>query len=182
MLQELELHFTVGQALVMSAQGMSCPIRRDKWRQSESDHWSDDSVLEMSHEMSYLVDCVLDKYICHVNPHIKQVSTVLTSLCVDPHIKQVSAVLTSLCVDPHIKQVSTLLTNLCDGQEVMLTAHSGISLQAACVWLLTIVKKSAKFSAVTKRSPDIQSAFMRLLSENDGKSLCDVTSCLCLIW
>ncbi|XP_067931568.1 proteasome adapter and scaffold protein ECM29-like [Watersipora subatra] len=108
--KELELHFTLGQALVTSAQGLDCSERRDVWTESEEAYWANHRVDSKYNEILYLQTSILSKYITHVNPHIKQ---------------------------------------------------------AACVWLLTMVKKCSKFDEVTSRSSEIQSAFMRLLSDNN---------------
>lgn len=39
--------------------------------------------------------------------------------------------------------------------------------QASCIWLLSLVKHCGHHAALQKRLPDIQAAFMQLLSEND---------------
>lgn len=39
--------------------------------------------------------------------------------------------------------------------------------QASCIWLLSLVKHCGHHDALQKRLPDIQAAFMQLLSEND---------------
>ena len=57
----------------MSAQGTDCSERRDRWRQSEADYWSNHTVNNEQNDVLYLIGSILDKYISHVNPHIKQV-------------------------------------------------------------------------------------------------------------
>ena len=65
----------------MCAQGLDCADRRDVWRISEQDYCSQrkqdmtsSADNQQLNEMSYLVSSILDKYITHINPHIKQVS------------------------------------------------------------------------------------------------------------
>lgn len=41
--------------------------------------------------------------------------------------------------------------------------------QAACIWLLAVVKKCGKHQAVQEKLKDVQAAFMSLLSEKDGE-------------
>lgn len=59
----------------MSAQGLDGSVRRDVWRQSESDHWAGHVIDEKAgtNDVEYLMERILNKYIVHVNPHIKQV-------------------------------------------------------------------------------------------------------------
>ena len=42
-------------------------------------------------------------------------------------------------------------------------------LQAACIWLLTLVKKCGQHTVIQERLSRLQSAFMGMLSENDGE-------------
>jgi hypothetical protein len=41
--------------------------------------------------------------------------------------------------------------------------------QAACIWMLALVKKCCSHDALQGRLSDLQGAFMKLLSESDGK-------------
>lgn len=43
--------------------------------------------------------------------------------------------------------------------------------QAACIWLLTLVKECSRHAAVQSRLLEIQRGFMQLLSESDGMHL-----------
>lgn len=67
----------------MCAQGLDCADRRDVWKISEQDYWKQHkeemTSSEGRNEMSYLVNSILDKYITHINPHIKQVSVSLST-------------------------------------------------------------------------------------------------------
>lgn len=46
--------------------------------------------------------------------------------------------------------------------------------QAACIWLLTLVKKCGQHSIIQSKLSQLQSAFMSMLSENDGEKLASI--------
>ncbi|XP_064625293.1 proteasome adapter and scaffold protein ECM29-like isoform X2 [Lineus longissimus] len=108
---QLELHFTVGEALVYCALGPFSAMARDLWTEEEKDFQP--LVKDPKEELEWLVDLLLKKYIVHVNPHIRQ---------------------------------------------------------AACIWLVALVKRCGTRPPVQARLQEIQPAFMSMLSESNEMS------------
>ena len=64
-------------------------------------------------------------------------------------------------------EVGTLLKLLLEKYVVSPNPHIK---QAACIWLVALVRKCGDSGLVQKRLKDTQSAFMDLLSQNDGET------------
>ncbi|ESP05333.1 hypothetical protein LOTGIDRAFT_103320 [Lottia gigantea] len=106
--KQVDLHFTIGEALVCVAEGKKSVLARDLWREEPEEYTKKHA--EIKDEMKYYLDQILTVYIPHSNQHLRQ---------------------------------------------------------AACIWLLILLRKSGHHPVIQKKIIDIQKAFMRLLSEND---------------
>ncbi|KAL4235658.1 hypothetical protein ACF0H5_004053 [Mactra antiquata] len=106
--KQIDLHFTIGEALVYASQGPTSPAARDLWTQTEEEFKA--SVNNSGDEVDWYLTTVLKQYVTNSNPHVRQASS---------------------------------------------------------IWLLAVVKKCGSHTALQSRLPDLQSAFMQLLSEND---------------
>ncbi|XP_071952576.1 proteasome adapter and scaffold protein ECM29-like [Antedon mediterranea] len=106
--KQIELQFTVGEAISQAALAVHCPARRDVWRQEELT--LDLTVEEAAKdEVEWTLVKILKEYVTCENPHKKQ---------------------------------------------------------AACIWLLSMVKRCGAHPALKCRFKELQQAFMDLLSEN----------------
>ncbi|CAG5117500.1 unnamed protein product, partial [Candidula unifasciata] len=68
--KQVELHFTIGQALVDMAMGPTSPRARCAWTTSKEDHQK--NVKDMKDEVDWFLKELLSKYIRHSNPHLRQ--------------------------------------------------------------------------------------------------------------
>lgn len=68
--KQVELQFTIGQALVDMAMGPSSPRARCIWTTSKEDHQK--SVSDDNDEVPWFLTQILSKYICHDNPYLRQ--------------------------------------------------------------------------------------------------------------
>ncbi|CAI9736898.1 adapter and scaffold ECM29-like [Octopus vulgaris] len=114
--KQIDLHLTIGEALVCAAQGIKCPSRKNTWLATSSDFQA--SVADKGDDVEWYLLKILNEYIVKNNPFIRQ---------------------------------------------------------AACMWLLSLVKHCGSHPALQKRLPNIQAAFMAMLSENDEITQ-DITS------
>ncbi|XP_074640240.1 proteasome adapter and scaffold protein ECM29-like [Tubulanus polymorphus] len=105
---QMELHFTVGEALVNAALGVTAPAARDIWKVDEKEFKS--AIPNPLIELEWLSNQLLTKYMSSPNPHIRQ---------------------------------------------------------AACIWLLTLVKRCGSCPGVRSKLVNIQAAFMNLLTESN---------------
>ncbi|XP_023933323.1 proteasome-associated protein ECM29 homolog [Lingula anatina] len=106
--KQIELHLTVGEALVCAALGSHSPVARDPWTVQE------DNFKPLTDagkdEVEWLLSELHTKYVRSDNPHIRQ---------------------------------------------------------AACVWLLSLVKSCSGHKVIQENMKTIQGAFMSLLAENN---------------
>ncbi|CAL1546641.1 unnamed protein product [Lymnaea stagnalis] len=68
--KQVELQFTIGQALVDMAMGPSSPRARCIWTTTKEDHQK--SVSNDNDEVPWFLTQLLSKYICHANPYLRQ--------------------------------------------------------------------------------------------------------------
>ncbi|GFS17153.1 proteasome-associated protein ECM29-like protein, partial [Elysia marginata] len=68
--KQVELQFTIGQALVDMAMGPSSPRARYIWTTSKVEHQK--KVTSMKDDVAWFLQELLSKYICHANPHLRQ--------------------------------------------------------------------------------------------------------------
>ncbi|BFY99626.1 hypothetical protein BsWGS_02666 [Bradybaena similaris] len=68
--KQVELHFTIGQALVDMAMGPTSPRARCAWTTSKEDH--EKNVKGIKDEVAWFLQELLSKYIRHSNPHLRQ--------------------------------------------------------------------------------------------------------------
>ncbi|NWI89256.1 ECM29 protein, partial [Pitta sordida] len=110
--KQIELQFTVGEAITSAAIGTSSAAARDAWTVTEEEYIPP-SDLKVNDVVPWVLDLILNKHIISPNPHIRQ---------------------------------------------------------AACIWLLSLVKKLSTHKAIKSHLKDIQSAFVSILSDSDELS------------
>ncbi|GAB1605474.1 proteasome adapter and scaffold protein ECM29-like [Argonauta hians] len=109
--KQIDLHMTIGEALVYAAEGVNSKSRKSTWKHESNKEAPDDDV------EWYLLK-ILQEYIVKDNPFVRQ---------------------------------------------------------GACMWLLALVKQCGSHPALQKRLPEIQAAFMAMLSDSDEITQ-DITS------
>ncbi|XP_029470526.1 proteasome adapter and scaffold protein ECM29 isoform X2 [Rhinatrema bivittatum] len=107
--KQIELQFTVGEAITSAAIGTSSAAARDIWMVAEEEY-SPPADIKVNDVVPWVLDVILNKQIVSPNPHIRQ---------------------------------------------------------AACIWLLSLVKKLSTHKEIKSHLKEIQSAFVSILSEND---------------
>ena len=70
--KQVELHFTVGEALVYAALGPSSDAARDVWTVTKEEFLQKQAPAD--DEVGHLVSLLLEKYAISPNPHVRQVS------------------------------------------------------------------------------------------------------------
>ncbi|XP_068278547.1 proteasome adapter and scaffold protein ECM29 isoform X3 [Nyctibius grandis] len=110
--KQIELQFTVGEAITSAAVGTSSVAARDAWTVTEEEYIPP-SDLKVNDVVPWVLDLILNKHIISPNPHVRQ---------------------------------------------------------AACIWLLSMVKKLSTHKAIKSHLKDIQSAFVSILSDSDELS------------
>ncbi|POI34563.1 hypothetical protein CIB84_001685 [Bambusicola thoracicus] len=110
--KQIELQFTVGEAITSAAVGTSSVAARDAWTVTEEEYIPA-SDLKVNDVVPWVLDLILNKHIISPNPHVRQ---------------------------------------------------------AACIWLLSMVKKLSTHKAIKSHLKDIQSAFVSILSDSDELS------------
>ncbi|KAE8632216.1 hypothetical protein XENTR_v10001477 [Xenopus tropicalis] len=109
--KQIELQFTVGEAITNAAVGTKSSAARDIWVITEDEHLPPHA--KVNDVVSWVLDQILNKRVVSVNPHIRQ---------------------------------------------------------AACIWLLSLVKKLSDHQEIRSKLKEIQSAFISVLSDNDELS------------
>ncbi|KAM9313856.1 proteasome adapter and scaffold protein ECM29 [Pholidichthys leucotaenia] len=110
--KQVELQFTVGEAITNGAIGTSSGAARDPWTCTE-DHHSPPQNVKDNDVVPFVLNAILSKYIPSQNPHVRQ---------------------------------------------------------AACIWLLSLVKKLSQHKEITSNLKKIQVAFISVLSDLDELS------------
>uniref|UniRef100_A0A8C8RHE2 Ecm29 proteasome adaptor and scaffold n=1 Tax=Pelusios castaneus TaxID=367368 RepID=A0A8C8RHE2_9SAUR len=110
--KQIELQFTVGEAITSAAIGTSSVAARDAWMVTEEEYTPPADV-KVNDVVPWVLDLILNKHIVSPNPHIRQ---------------------------------------------------------AACIWLLSLVKKLSTHKEIKSHLKEIQSAFVSVLSDNDELS------------
>ncbi|XP_073721138.1 proteasome adapter and scaffold protein ECM29 [Misgurnus anguillicaudatus] len=110
--KQVELQFTVGEALTNAALGSCSGAARDAWTCTEDQYCPPDNV-KNNDVVPWLLNSVLSKYINSPNPHVRQ---------------------------------------------------------AACIWLLSLVKKLSHHKEIQSHLKEIQAAFISVLSDPDELS------------
>uniref|UniRef100_A0A8C3CD18 Ecm29 proteasome adaptor and scaffold n=1 Tax=Cairina moschata TaxID=8855 RepID=A0A8C3CD18_CAIMO len=110
--KQIELQFTVGEAITSAAVGTSSVAARDAWTVTEEEYIPPPD-LKVNDVVPWVLDLILNKHIISPNPHVRQ---------------------------------------------------------AACIWLLSMVKKLSTHKAIKSHLKDIQSAFVSILSDSDELS------------
>uniref|UniRef100_A0A8C0J6E6 Ecm29 proteasome adaptor and scaffold n=1 Tax=Chelonoidis abingdonii TaxID=106734 RepID=A0A8C0J6E6_CHEAB len=110
--KQIELQFTVGEAITSAAIGTSSVAARDAWMVTEEEYTPPADV-KVNDVVPWVLDLILNKHIVSPNPHIRQ---------------------------------------------------------AACIWLLSLVKKLSTHKEIKSHLKEIQSAFVSILSDNDELS------------
>ncbi|KAM4595605.1 proteasome adapter and scaffold protein ECM29 isoform 1-T1 [Fundulus diaphanus] len=110
--KQVELQFTVGEAITSAAIGTSSGAARDPWTCTE-DQYSPPPTVKRNDVVPWVLNSILSRYIPSQNPHVRQ---------------------------------------------------------AACIWLLSLVRKLSQHKEITSRLKDIQIAFISVLSDPDELS------------
>uniref|UniRef100_A0A672ZZU8 Ecm29 proteasome adaptor and scaffold n=1 Tax=Sphaeramia orbicularis TaxID=375764 RepID=A0A672ZZU8_9TELE len=110
--KQVELQFTVGEAITSAAIGTSSGAARDPWTCTE-DQYSPPFNVKNNDVVPWVLSSILSKYIPSQNPHVRQ---------------------------------------------------------AACIWLLSLVKKLSQHKEITSHLKEIQIAFISVLSDPDELS------------
>ncbi|XP_044046136.1 proteasome adapter and scaffold protein ECM29 [Siniperca chuatsi] len=110
--KQVELQFTVGEAITSAAIGTSSGAARDPWTCTE-DQYSPPHNVKNNDVVPWVLNSILSKYIPSQNPHVRQ---------------------------------------------------------AACMWLLSLVKKLSQHKEITSHLKEIQVAFISVLSDPDELS------------
>ncbi|XP_051993811.1 proteasome adapter and scaffold protein ECM29-like [Xyrauchen texanus] len=110
--KQVELQFTVGEALTNAAIGSCSGAARDVWTCTEDQYCPPDNI-KNNDVVPWVLNSVLSKYIPSVNPHVRQ---------------------------------------------------------AACIWLLSLVKKLSHHKEIQSHLKEIQVAFISILSDPDELS------------
>ncbi|KAG8014834.1 Proteasome-associated protein ECM29-like protein [Nibea albiflora] len=110
--KQVELQFTVGEAITRAAIGTSSEAARDPWTCTE-DQYSPPQNVKNNDVVPWVLKTILAKYISSQNPHVRQ---------------------------------------------------------AACIWLLSLVKKLSQHKEITSNLKEIQMAFISVLSDPDELS------------
>ncbi|KAM9818443.1 proteasome adapter and scaffold protein ECM29 isoform 2-T2 [Syngnathus typhle] len=110
--KQVELQFTVGEAITTAALGTTSGAVRDPWTCTE-EQYSPPSNVKNNDVVPWVLNSVLSKYIPSQNPHVRQ---------------------------------------------------------AACIWLLSLVKKLSQHKEIKSHLKEIQVAFISILSDPDDLS------------
>uniref|UniRef100_F6V3J1 Ecm29 proteasome adaptor and scaffold n=1 Tax=Monodelphis domestica TaxID=13616 RepID=F6V3J1_MONDO len=110
--KQIELQFTVGEAITSAAIGTSSVAARDAWLVTEEEY-APLSEAKVNDVVPWVLDMILNKHIISPVPHVRQ---------------------------------------------------------AACIWLLSLVKKLSTHKEIKSHLKEIQSAFVSILSDNDELS------------
>ncbi|KAM9769134.1 proteasome adapter and scaffold protein ECM29 [Menidia menidia] len=110
--KQVELQFTVGEAITSAAIGTGSGAARDPWTCTE-DQYNPPLDVKNNDVVPWVLNSILSKYIPSQNPHVRQ---------------------------------------------------------AACIWLLSLVKKLAQHKEITSHLKEIQNAFISVLSDPDELS------------
>ncbi|XP_032418373.1 proteasome adapter and scaffold protein ECM29 [Xiphophorus hellerii] len=110
--KQVELQFTVGEAITSAAIGTSSGAARDPWTCTE-DQYSPPHNIKNNDVVPWALNSILSRYIPSQNPHVRQ---------------------------------------------------------AACIWLLSLVKKLSQHKEITSHLKEIQIAFISVLSDPDELS------------
>uniref|UniRef100_A0A3B3YWF8 Ecm29 proteasome adaptor and scaffold n=1 Tax=Poecilia mexicana TaxID=48701 RepID=A0A3B3YWF8_9TELE len=110
--KQVELQFTVGEAITSAAIGTSSGAARDPWTCTE-DQYSPPHNFKKNGGVPWVLNSILSRYIPSQNPHVRQ---------------------------------------------------------AACIWLLSLVKKLSQHKEITSHLKEIQIAFISVLSDPDELS------------
>uniref|UniRef100_A0A673VCA3 Proteasome adapter and scaffold protein ECM29 n=1 Tax=Suricata suricatta TaxID=37032 RepID=A0A673VCA3_SURSU len=110
--KQIELQFTIGEAITSAAIGTGSVAARDAWLVTEEEY-TPPAGAKVNDVVPWVLDVILNKHIVSPNPHMRQ---------------------------------------------------------AACIWLLSLVRKLSTHKEVKSHLKEIQSAFVSVLSENDELS------------
>ncbi|EDL02222.1 expressed sequence AI314180, isoform CRA_c [Mus musculus] len=110
--KQIELQFTIGEAITSAAIGTNSVAARDAWLVTEEEYIPPAGA-KVNDVVPWVLDVILNKHIISPNPHVRQ---------------------------------------------------------AACIWLLSLVRKLSTHREVKSHLKEIQSAFVSVLSENDELS------------
>ncbi|MFT7807466.1 proteasome-associated protein ECM29 homolog [Arapaima gigas] len=106
--KQVELQFTVGEAITSAAVGISSGAARDVWTSTEEEYTPPDN-LKSNDVVPWVLSTILVKHISSQNPHVRQASCIwLLSLVkklgqhkeIRSHLKEIQAAFVSVLSDP----------------------------------------------------------------------------------
>ena len=71
-IKDIELHFTVGDALVFCALGHLSPAARDAWTVAEEDHTEEEGDMGREEELGWLLEKLTGELTRSTHPSVKQ--------------------------------------------------------------------------------------------------------------
>ena len=75
--KDIEVQFSIGDALVSAALGVNSPDSRDVWTVKEEDFVE---LADAPSDLGFVLDELLEKYVPHLHPNVKQVIDIITDL------------------------------------------------------------------------------------------------------
>ncbi|CAN8028240.1 unnamed protein product [Ixodes persulcatus] len=75
---DMEVHFTVGEAICCALLGPTSPLSRDAWATEEEDFVPLPGSCANLEEMAWLVPEILDKFLCNPKPSVRQAACIWT--------------------------------------------------------------------------------------------------------
>ncbi|CAN7937378.1 unnamed protein product [Ixodes hexagonus] len=75
---DMEVHFTVGEAICCALLGPTSPLSRDAWATEEEDFVPPPGGSANLPEMAWLVPEILDKFLCNPKPSVRQAACIWT--------------------------------------------------------------------------------------------------------
>lgn len=69
-MKDVEIQFTIGEALVCAALGVNSPESRDPWTVRETDFIE---PIDAPAQLDFVLGELLNKYVSHLHPNVKQV-------------------------------------------------------------------------------------------------------------
>ena len=75
-IKDIELHFTIGEALVFATLGPLCPKRRDLWKVEEENFKPSAATSQSDEKVQFVLSELVDKYTLSTHPNEKQASCI----------------------------------------------------------------------------------------------------------
>ncbi|MGH0136109.1 UNVERIFIED_CONTAM: hypothetical protein FKN15_008319 [Acipenser sinensis] len=149
--KQLELQFTVGEAITSAAIGTGSVASRDVWTCTEEEY-TPPAEVKVNDVVPWVLNMILNKYIISQNPHVRQASCIwLLSLV--KKLSQHKEIKVRLHIKQHYKVkvndvVPWVLNMILNKYIISQNPHVR---QASCIWLLSLVKKLSQHKEIKVR-------------------------------